>query len=751
MKQWLRSRWFFRSILMTLWGVIAAIPALADAPAAPVELSANVIVTPNAPQQVVLLQWYPAKEGAAPVGYRVYAAMPSSSGELQFKMITETEKTQAEVYGLAPGTYVFYVTAFNSVGESKESNWARVYLEEKPKEAIWFVTEPKREVELGGVYRYESQALAQGKELIEYLVQEAPLGAPIPYAAGIAADAKTGVVEWQPNAAGTYAAQLVARLVSDTTVFATQILIITVTAPPCATISGTVKNKAGEPVRQAWIVAVSADDNGPNWRVSHDGPVKNGEYELKVQEGTYVLYVKAELGPVWYPNAFDVGQAQRVAIKCGDAFVANFTVEAPPEPKYGLVAGRVTAKADGKPVMAVVQFMPRNSNGKPSDPNTPGTSAGYAARTDAEGFYNIELPDLTSYIAYASAMNGEYLPQYFDHVATPTEATPITIPHNGGAVNFALKSTPAYNTSLSGTVRDSAGNGIAGRVVAMQLDAGPNGGITTTEYARAANTEKDGTYRISNIRPGKYVLLAIPATRDFVPGYYVAGQVAARSWKEATIVGVGEIMPAVEYDITVQSRNGMKGYAKLEGYVKGTPGKIKATGGFAEVDAVPGTLVVAIDPNGNVSDYTFSDPTGWFQLNELAAAQYIIMADKVGYTSFVSTTELDYDKRSAVEMEVPMSKQTSSVEDGAAATEMSLSAYPNPTSGNVSVSFSAVAGSGELSIINTVGETMLAMPLNVVDGLNAVTLDASTLAEGLYFVRLNGGRLNETGAFVVMR
>ena len=128
-----------------------------------------------------------------------------------------------------------------------------------------------------------------------------------------------------------------------------------------------------------------------------------------------------------------------------------------------------------------------------------------------------------------------------------------------------------------------------------------------------------------------------------------------------------------------------------------------------------------------------------------------IMADKVGYTSFVSTTELDYDKRSAVEMEVPMSKQTSSVEDDPAATGLSLSAYPNPTSGNVSVSFSAVAGSGELSIINTVGETMLAMPLNVVDGLNAVTLDASTLAEGLYFVRLNGGRLNETGAFVVMR
>ena len=210
-------------------------------------------------------------------------------------------------------------------------------------------------------------------------------------------------------------------------------------------------------------------------------------------------------------------------------------------------------------------------------------------------------------------------------------------------------------------------------------------------------------------------------------------------------------MPAVEYDITVQSRNGMKGYAKLEGYVKGTPGKSKSTGGFAEVDAVPGTLVVAIDPNGNVSDYTFSDPTGWFQLNELAAAQYTIMADKVGYTSFVSTTELDYDKRSAVEMEVPMSKQTSSVEDDPAATGLSLSAYPNPTSGNVSVSFSAVAGSGELSIINTVGETMLAMPLNVVDGLNAVTLDASTLAEGLYFVRLNGGRLNETGAFVVMR
>lgn len=754
MKHWLRTTWFFRSILMLLWGVIAAIPALAGVPEAPVEFSANVVVTPNAPQQVVILQWYPAKQGAAPAGYRIYDALPTANGELKFTMIAETEKTEIGLYDLAPGTHVFYVTAFNSAGESKQSNWARVYLEEKQKEGIWFVTEPKNEVTLGTVYRYEAQAMSQGKQMIEYLLQEAPLGAPIPFATGMVVDKNSGVVEWEPKAAGTYAAQLVARLAGDTTIFTTQILIITVSTPPCGTISGTIKNEAGDPIREAWIVAVTADDNGPNWRVSHDGPVKNGEYELKVQEGTYVLYIKSEFGPVWYPDAVDVSGAKRVTIKCGDAFVANFTVKTPPQPKYSLVAGRVTAKADGKPLMAIVQFIPRDGNGKPdkpNDPSSPNSSGGYVTRTDAEGYYQIELPDVSSYLAYAYSPTDEYVPQYFDHVATPTEATLISLPYSGGSVNFALEAIPPYNTSISGTVRDSAGNGVVGRVVAMQIDASPNGGITNTDYARAANTENDGSYRISNIRPGKYVLLAIPETRDFVPGYYVAGQVAARSWKEATIVGVAEIMPAVEYDITLQSRNGMKGYAKLEGYVKGTPGRIKSSGGFAGSDAVPGTMVLAIDPNGNVSDYTFSDPSGWFQLNELAAAEYKIMADKVGYISFVSTTSLDYDKNSAVEVEVPMSKQTSGVEDNAGVTGITLSAYPNPTSGNVNLSFGAVAGSGELSIINAAGEKVMAGTIQTVDGHNTITLDASTLNEGLYFVRLNGKSLNGTGAFVVMR
>lgn len=754
MKQRFRITWYLRSVLLLLWGMIAATLALAGVPEAPVELSANVIVTPNTPQQVVILQWYPAKEGVAPAGYRIYQGMPTSSNELKFKMVAETEKTEMGIYDLSPGTHVFYVTAFNSAGESEQSNWARAYLGNTPQQGVRFVTEPPmHEVELGKVYRYESKAVGEGKEMIEYLLEEARLGAPFPPAAGIIVDRKTGVVEWEPKSTGTYAAQLVARLVSDTTVFATQILIITVSAPPCATISGAVKNEAGQPLREGWIVAVTADDNGPNWHASHDGPIKNGEYELKVGEGTYVLYIKTEVGAFWYPSpATDVANAKRIAIKCGDMVVANFTVATPPEPKYGVVAGRVTAKADGKPVMAIIHFMPRASKDKPIQPNTPGGLEAVVIRTDAEGYYKVELSDASSYIAYAQPVGSDYLPQYFDHVATPTEATPITIPFNGGPVNFELEATPAYQTSLSGTVRDTAGNGIVARVVAMQIDASPNGGITNTDYARAATTEKDGSYRMSNIRPGKYVLLAIPEMRDFVPGYYVAGQIAARSWKEATIIGVAEIMPAVEYDITLQSRNGMKGYAKLEGYVKGTPGKIKSSGGLAGSDVVPGTMVLAIDPNGNVSDYTFSDPSGWFQLTELAAAEYTIMADKVGYTSFISTTELDYDKRSAMEMEVPMSKQTSSVPDqGAATLGMDVSAYPNPTTGSVSLRFSAVAGSGELSIINAAGERVMGGSIQTTSGDNTVTVDASALSEGLYFVRVNGKAVNATGAFVVMR
>src|SRR5205807_1427841 len=137
---------------------------------------------------------------------------------------------------------------------------------------------------------------------------------PIPYAEGITVNRETGVVEWMPKAQGPFAVAIIAYLASDSTTNAMQVLIISVKAPACAMIRGTVRDSTGAPLENAWITAVSADGStGADWNTSASTEVVKGEYSLPVSQGTYVLYLKhPQLGAVWYKNAFDISGAEHL-------------------------------------------------------------------------------------------------------------------------------------------------------------------------------------------------------------------------------------------------------------------------------------------------------------------------------------------------------------------------------------------------------------------------------------------------------
>jgi hypothetical protein len=741
-----RRIWLLAALLLTITSTLFAKPP--EPPTLGVTVSNGII----------RLEWKPGQQGDPATAYRIYQAKPvdpnGSMGE--FALIGTTEKTTYEITGPAPGIYfVFYVTAYNADGESAQSNLAKAGIDggTDPTSAIKFVTEPIHEVTLGAAYRYDAEAVAVDGEPVRYKVGQAPLGAPIPYAEGMTVDRATGLVEWTPKAEGTFAAAIIAYLASDSTVNAMQVAIITVKAPACAMIRGTVRDSSGLAIDNGWITAVSGDgSSGTNWNVSISTEVVAGEYSLPVSDGTYILYLKhPQIGAVWYRNARDVSGAERVTVTCGDTVRADFSVTLPPEPVHYTVTGRVTAKSDGRGVPAIVQFMTRDKGGKTL---TSGNGViypdGIVTKTDMDGRYSVDLSDEFGYIAEAIPEGDELLPQYYNGVTSPTEATLVTAASAKGPVDFSLSPRPVYDNSIGGSVKDETGGAVASQVIAIRIPDGSSSDPATNEFARSTAAGDDGTFTLKNLVPGDYLLLAIPQSRDYVPGYFLSGAPAALNWKDGTRITIGETTIAMGNGIVLRRRDGLKGFAKLSGYVKIAPGATRSRDVTLGYDLLPGVFLYALDPDGHVSDYTFSDPSGWFELNELGATDYRIIADKVGYASQVITTTLDYKDRSAVVEDLTMSRGSSSV-DLPGVTDGAFTIYPNPAGSRLLMQFDAVAGTGSFTITDALGRTVSTAPIDAVDGMNSVAIDVSSLSAGSYRLRLRTGTMNASVPLTIVR
>lgn len=86
------------------------------------------------------------------------------------------------------------------------------------------------------------------------------------------------------------------------------------------------------------------------------------------------------------------------------------------------------------------------------------------------------------------------------------------------------------------------------------------------------------------------------------------------------------------------------------------------------------------------------------------------------------------------------------------ATENTFSLYPNPANGT----FYAVVGSGEaasvsLNIVDMSGKLIMSKAVNVHKGSQAIAVDATSLAAGMYFVTLNTNGKVQTQKLVIMK
>lgn len=739
--------------------IVLATTALATRPAPPIDLKAEYVMSPASNEAYILLTWQAPPNSPAPDGYIVYMAIPTNNGALDFQMVGRTTETEFRIPNPSSGPHAFYVTSFNSDGESGRSDYAKVVIDNggpDPGTSIYFTTKPLTEAKVGEAWVYDADAVDPDGGVLHYRIEEAPLGAPFPFAEGMTVNATTGVVEWTPTRTGVFAAAVIASLESDNTKSAMQVLIINVVAPPCATISGTVVNANGTTVDGAYVVAVPVDNNNPGGgNTRNAAEVVNGAYSLSIGEGIYALYLKhPQAGLIWYRNAADISGAERLTVACGDALTADFVVTTPPEPTRFTIGGRVTRKADGSGTMATVQFVASSKNGSP-DPATGSNGAFLVARTDADGYYQVELIDGYKYIAQAMPIDADLLSQYYKEVSNPTEATPISSADVNTSIDFALDSRPVYNNGIGGMVVDASGAIVMSQVIAIRITKGNSSNVPDPngkgEFARTTKTEQDGSFMLENLMPGDYVLLAIPNDREHTPGYFVAGGQASLGWSDATRITIGETDFSTSNTIALAKREGKRGFARLGGTVKVLPGGTKIGRDLLGADPLSGVFVYALDDQGLVGDYTFSDANGWFELTELGVGDYRIIADKVGYYQQTVQTTLDYNGRSSVEQDISMTKEASGVDDDIITGVAGATVYPNPATDRMTVRFNGRSGSASLSIIDPLGRTIGTRSIEAVDGTNDVQVDISALRAGAYRLRIESTDANGSIPFVITR
>lgn len=594
--------------------------------------------------------------------------------------------------------------------------------------AIKFKSEPKSVACVGKEYVYTPMVvnLLGNPAAVVFTLTQSP-------EAGIKIDEKTGTIRWTPEREGEYNLIIVAT-VQGTSIAAKQAWTLKVRTTgceekpaACAFITGKVTDANGQGVR-GWVMAIRTDKGDGRYK----GEFKDGMYKIAVPEGTYALNVGGDdIISEWYLDAESLDKATPVSVKCNESATADMTVARREAPKAFVISGKVT-DANGAGVMAVVSFIVKENNGIDNKEK----SAQFVARTDINGTYSVKLTNNFAYIALATPVTNKYLPIYFDNTPNPQEATIFKVDADR-EINFTLPDRPTYNNGFSGQLVNQDGAVVTGKVVASRIIQAKD--IFKAEYASVTvETDADGNFTFTNLLPGKYVLLGVPSTRDWAPGYYRQDALAVMNWKEATQIEVAEVVLTQNFVIKLRKVEGKVGGGHIDGHTHTHKGSAKSENVQA-LSALAGVFAVAYDDNGLIADYAFSNADGSFSLSESGAGAFNVVVEKPNYELANFSTTIDYKTKAISQGNDVTLIPTSPAGVYEDAAIFGASVYPNPAANAVTLHFNGTAGNSMIAVVNTVGATMQSFVMPTITGENSRTLELSTLESGLYFVRVSNG------------
>lgn len=693
----------------------------------------------------VITWWYPQKDYNVD-SYNIYYIDGKISDNSEFILLNnvEAEQNDKNVYSSRienlkgnTGGWTFVITAIVGDQESEKSNPVYYLLKnDKPTDKVVIISKPMTKAALGVEYNYlpEFETNIQNPTAVYSLLKH-PDGAVI--------DSETGEITWTPKSKGIFNFSLSLKIYTSNSDKATSTIqnwmveIRECDAP--AKISGTIKTEDGESILMGAIELISVNPDNGEIKKSRDITYKfqNGEYIIEgLDKGEYYLGVQAFSNKndrryyiTWYENALKLSDATPIEVDCGDELVINFVVKAIPEPVRFTVSGRVTDAATEEPIVnAFVQFMGVETNSDRKEV--------FSAPTGKDGKYEIKLPENFSFLALATSKqtknsnNGywAYFPQYYKLADNPQDAVTLKITENLSGIDFALNAIPDYNNSISGKVVNKDNEPIGNvEVIAYLVDTD----IKNDRYiyfGKGGKLDDFGTFTISNLVPGKYILYAKNHDKNYAPGFYNEDGIAVIKWDDATRVEVEETGNSGPYTIMLDNVVRKNGKGKVKGEVGKNKGGIVSG---SEVDnALNGANVYLLNSDNRIMDELTTDDQGKYEFSNIPSGKYSLVFDKIGYYSVESTFENDGE--SIIEKEVEMSVKTPSTVNELVVA--GLEVYPNPVSDYLWITIENDVKINSIKIFDVAGSTVT--EINNYENSSSFRIDVRTLNQGAYFVKI---------------
>lgn len=306
--------------------------------------------------------------------------------------------------------------------------------------------------------------------------------------------------------------------------------------PIYGAIVGTITDAAtGLPIPRAYVQVNYRQDAAdlsvrrfawwPYYQISDD----QGFFAFEsLPEGSYKLSVYANGAFAWYPDAVVEEMATPIEVVGGRKSEANFALTLS-QPGTAAISGQVRAEYGIMPMRGAAGARNARLEAVLDEPIPeiavvmakpavtiqlwPDSERFYTAISNPDGRYTLKgLPDGEYYL---SSFAPGHMLQYYKETFDPAEA--VLVKAEAGQVmdgiDFALKANPWYymkegdaagrnalNTTLSGTVSDENGQGVAGASVYLLNSAG--------EPITWATADQNGRFEIMGIANGTYYLQA---------------------------------------------------------------------------------------------------------------------------------------------------------------------------------------------------------------------------------------------------
>ncbi|MGE5399032.1 MAG: carboxypeptidase regulatory-like domain-containing protein [Ignavibacteriales bacterium] len=459
---------------------------------------------------------------------------------------------------------------------------------------------------------------------------------------------------------------------------------------------------------------------------------KSGNYSAAVPTGSYVVsFENPGYLPEFYNNTLNILNADKIIVNNGGT-VNNINAALKAvyvAPQYTL-KGKVTdTKGNGLEAHILIMSMNRRLH----------THMTFGTITDENGNYSVKLREYDSVMIFARAVNGNYIPEYYNNKKDACEADNLLITHDFSGIDFVLEQGVPYNNSISGRVMNDGSNGVRAHVTAFNMDH-----KELPENIRTVMTDSLGYYKITGLVPGNYILMTVPFY-DYLPTFFRYDKDQTYRWKSADVVEIGENSTVTGINFRVLGILD-HGYAIIKGHIHDH-----------NSHPVHGSLVYVSDENQNVVAFTTSSEDGAYLINYLEPGKYTVSTEKFNYAGS-EQTGITVDYGDNLTKEVPLTiKQTevTSVETpGAVVASFQLQQnYPNPFNPVTVIKYSVPEeGLVSIRVFNTLGQEIAVLANEVKKpGEYNISFRADGLPSGMYFYSLTVNNKNITKKMMLLK